>query len=221
MSESLAQRLLAGADALNAAAVADEYRDPFWSDRYGEQGRKFAVSDGMHHLGYLAEAVRAASPIVLVKYTRWLRSVLVTRGMCSEHLADGLRIRARHIAAMAWPDAAPALALLAAAVDALTYGHPPAADLVPRPDDDVLPGFTALDPAERRHDVRHLLSYLADALAFDRPALLHDHLAWRVGFERRRGRPDGLLRDLLAALAASLPGGPARALLLAAAEALP
>jgi len=222
MREALVLRLLAEAAALNAAAVDDEYRDPFWMDRYGERGRKFALSDGMHHFGYLAEAVRAGSPGVLVKYTRWLRSVLVTRGMCSEHLADGFRIRARKIAAQMWPDGEPALDLLAAAVDALTYEQPPAADLVPLPVDDVLPRFTALGLADRRHDARHLLSYLADALAFERPSLLHEHLAWRVGFERRRGRPARQLHDFLAALASRLAdGGPARALLVVAAESLP
>jgi hypothetical protein len=223
---ALPDRLLAAADALNAAAVADEHRDPFWSDRYGERGHRFMLSDGVHHFNYLAEALRAGSTHVLEKYARWLRSVLVTRGMCSEHLADGLRIRARHITALGWPDTRPAVDALHAAAASLAYTTPPAAGLVLAQSDPLPPACAvltrhlAVDAVH--HDARHLLSYLADALALDRPDLLRDHLAWRVGFERRRGRRDTYLPALLAALVdhtSSAP--PAQALLRAAAEVTP
>lgn len=224
---ALPERLLTVADALNAAAVADEHRDPFWADRYGERGHRFMVSDGVHHFNYLAEALRAGSNHVLEKYARWLRSVLVTRGMCSEHLADGFRIRARHITALGWPDAQPAVDALHAAAASLAYTDPPAAALALGPGDPLPPACAvltrhlAVDAVH--HDARHLLSYVADALVLARPDLLRDHLAWRVGFERRRGRRDTYLPALLAALAdhASTSSPPAHELLRAAVEAPP
>lgn len=226
MTAALIDRMLAAAPELNAAAVDDEHRDPFWWDRYGERGLLFMREDGMHHYQYLAEAVRAGHHHVLTKYVRWLRSVLVTRGMCSEHLADGLRVRARHLAARGWPDAGPALAAFVAAVDALTHADEPAAGLVPDPGEPLplcAPVAVAhgLDAVSVHHDARHLLSYLADALALGRPDLLHDHLAWRRGFEQRRGRPPAFLPDLLAALTDHAPAGPARDLLRAVQEPTP
>lgn len=206
MTTSLAQRILDAAVALNTAAVADENRDPFWLSRYGERGQRFMLSDGVHHFNYLAEAVRAQNPHVLEKYARWLRSVLVTRGMCSEHLADGLRIRATHIAAQGWRDAWQANDLLKCAIDSLTYTTGEAVGLVPGAGGPPLPPLQAIarahgvDAGDVAFDARHLLSYLADALAFDRPAILRDHLAWRAPFERSRGRPAAYLPALLTEL---------------------
>ncbi|MBL9100434.1 MAG: hypothetical protein JNL82_05725 [Myxococcales bacterium] len=220
----LAQLLQDAAAELNAAAVADENRDPFWQRRYGERGQRFMLSDGVHHFNYLAEAVRAGNPHVLEKYARWLRSVLVTRGMCSEHLADGFRVRAAHIAARGWRHAWIALDLLKCAANSLTYTDPDAAGIVPGAGGPPLPALAGLarahglELADVEFDARHLLSYLSDALAFDRPSILHDHLTWRGPFERQRGRPAAYLPDLLAALVPHLDGPPAE-LLRAAAEA--
>jgi len=228
VNEALVDRLRRAAHGLNLAAVEEEYRDPFWWDRYGERGLGFAQADGQHHFDYVAEAVLAGNPHVMAKYARWLRSVLVTRGMSSEHLADGFRIRARKLADTAWPDVQPCLDALATAADALLHGDPPAAGLVPHPGARPLPLWTALardhtlDVADIHHDARHLLSYLADALAMARPDLLRDHLVWRAGFERRRGRSDAYLPALLAALTTHVAAAPpAHALLTTAAEALP
>jgi hypothetical protein len=216
----LPPRLRAAAAGLNRAAVAEEYEDPFWRDRYGERGRRFAEEDGLHHFGYVAEAVESGSTTLLTRYARWLRGVLVARGMCSEHLADGLRIRARRLAALAWPDAEPALAAFAAADVALRHPDGPAAALLPAPE---LPDLAApvaaahhLDPDAVVFDLRHLRSYLADALALARPDLLRAHLDWRAGFDARRGRPPRYLPDLLAALLGPDAPAAARTLLAAA-----
>lgn len=213
MRAELAQRLLAAADELNAAAVAEENRDPFWRGRYGERGQRFMLADGVHHFNYLAEAVRAGTPRVLEKYAGWLRSVLVTRGMCSEHLADGFRIRAAHIAARGWRESWIAIDLLKSAVDSLIHVHPDALGVVPGAGGPPLPPLSDLARVHRidllavEFDARHVLSYLADAIAFDRPGLLREHLAWRADFEAgHRGRPRGYLPDLLAALVPHLDG---------------
>ena len=76
--------------------------------------------------------------------------------------------------------------------------------------------------AEVAHDARTLLSYLADALAMRSPQVLLEHLAWRRGFDERRGRPAGYGAALLRSLAAAVdPASPARALLTRAQESRP
>jgi hypothetical protein len=55
--------------------------------------------------------------------------------------------------------------------------------------------------AELVFDLRHLVSYLADALALGAPATLVAHARWADGFMAGRGRPRGYLRHALAALA--------------------
>lgn len=224
MTAELAQRILDAAPELNAAAVADENHDPFWRARYGDRGQRFMLADGVHHFQYLAESVRAGSPHGLEKYVRWLRSVLVFRGMCSEHLADGLRIRAHHIAARGWRDAWRAVDLLHTAAASLIYTQPDAAGLVPSAGGPPLPPLQGLarahdlSEADVAFDARHLLSYLADALAFERPAFLLDHLAWRAPFERSRGRPAPYLPALLAALVPHVDGHASELLRAAAAS---
>ncbi len=209
MNDRLLARLRSSSVELNLAAVAEEFRDPFWLDRYGERGRRYALEDGQHHFNYVAEAVAAGSNHLLERYARWLRSVLVSRGMCSEHLADGYRIRARVLAARGWPDAEPLLAAFAVADEALRYVDGPAAGLVP----------PVSAPAE--HDEPRILrSYLADALALGRSDLWMDHLRWRLGFDARQGRPAGHLQALLGALGEQLAASPAAPLLAEARSAL-
>jgi len=206
VSAALLLRLRAEAPALNLAAVDEEYKDPFWWDRYGERGRRFMIEDGQHHYSYVAEAVAAGSTGLMVRYARWLRGVLTSRGMCSEHLADGFRIRARVLAARGWDDVAPALAAFAAGEAALRHDEGPAAGVVPEYGQRVeLPATLAGSDAELQHEARTLLSYLADALADERPQRLREHLAWRRGFDARRGRGEDHSPALLRALAPTLP----------------
>lgn len=222
MNPNLEARLRAAAAELNLAAVDEEYRDPFWWDRYGERGRRFAVADGIHHFSYVAEAVAAGSPALLGKYARWLRSVLVARGMCSEHLAEGLRIRARLVGAR-WPDSGPAVAAFTAAEQALQYTEGSAAALAqvdPAGAAAAVAGHCGVPVAEALHDVRALLSYLGDALAADDAEIWFTHVEWRVGFDRRCGRPEGYTATALAALAEALVIPRARALVMAARERL-
>lgn len=220
--QDLEARLRAAAAELNLLAVEEEYRDPFWWDRYGERGRRFAVEDGMHHFNYVAEAVAAGSPALIVKYARWLRSVLVARGMCSEHLAEGLRIRARLVGSR-WSDAGPVVAMFAAAEAALQHKDGGAGALA-RFDCEgpasAAAGRTGVPVAAVLDDLRVLLSYLGDALAVEEPEILLAQAQWRVGFDRRRGRPEDYTRTLLTTLAEAVTVPPARALLEAARERL-
>jgi hypothetical protein len=42
---------------LSRRAIEEMYRDPFWEDRFGARGRKFAAEDGEHHVVYLVQAL--------------------------------------------------------------------------------------------------------------------------------------------------------------------
>src|SRR5436305_13118195 len=84
----LADAIELRASALAERALAAMYRNPFWDERFGERGRRFAREDNLHHLAYLVQALRAESPDLLTGYARWLQRVLTTRGMCSRHVGE-------------------------------------------------------------------------------------------------------------------------------------
>jgi hypothetical protein len=208
--ERLVGELRAAAPALNASAAEAILADPFWSARYGEErSRKLAFEDGAYHLQYCVEALLAGDAGVMVTYARWLRSVLVPRGMCSEHLADNFRLLAGAIAGRGFAGGQRALEVLARAEAALVHDASPAASAL----QEASPALTeaaaadvaahlahAVPRAELVFDLRHLVSYLADALALGAPATFVAHVRWAEGYLTRRGRPPGYLRALLAAL---------------------
>lgn len=92
-------------------------------ERYGERGRRFADQDSLHHLRYLDQALAAGAPRIFEKYALWLRSVLVSRGMCSAHLADNFRLLAAAIRDDSISDAGPAILVLEAGAEVLRYEH--------------------------------------------------------------------------------------------------
>lgn len=189
----LADRLLAASEELSEQVIGEMYRDPFWLERFGDaRAAKHGRQDGNHHVAYLAEALRAGDGQVMERYACWLQQVLTTRGMCTRHLAENFERLGRAIAARGWPHHPRAVALLAAAVDALRYEGGPARAVQDRAgaiagDDDELATFA---------------SYLADALALARPLLFAAHAAWYAGFAERQGRPAATVLGLLARLRA-------------------
>jgi hypothetical protein len=210
----LADTIEARGRTLADRALAAMYRDPFWDDRFGERGRRFAEEDNLHHVSYLVQALRAGSAALLTGYARWLQQVLTTRGMCSRHLADNFERLAVAIQGEGIEDAGPALRLLDAAILALTYDDGPsravqlaAGPVAARATDAMLvrqPTWRRLlgDDGRARchHDVLTLLSYVADSLANGRPELFADHVRWATGFYARQGRPHGYLREALGSL---------------------
>lgn len=214
----VADRLEAQADRLAADSLNAMYADPFWQERFGEAGRRFAEQDSRHHVNYLVEALRTGSPETLAGYARWLQSVLTTRGMCTAQIADHFEQLRRAIAAADLGDTDPAGNYLTAGQAALRYPTGPGrsvqdaagalTDAVVRRVAGTFPDWVAENPATCRDDVRSLLSYLADAVALGRPELYAGHVRWLAGFYQRHHRPDGYLNSLLrAGLAAadSLP----------------
>jgi hypothetical protein len=207
---TLAEQIEARAPALAARALEQMYRNPFWHERFGERGRRFAQQDGEFHLSYLVQALTAGDPRVLTGYARWLQPVLTTRGMCTLHIDDNFA-RLACVLGDEIAEAAPAIAMLEAARDALRYNAGPARDLqeaAPRVAD------TAAGELYRRHpdwesrwgdagrdrcceDLRYHLSYLADAIALDRGNVFTAYVEWIGGFLERRGVAIEHLRESL------------------------
>jgi hypothetical protein len=220
----LAAALEARAAVLTTRALDVMYANSFWQERFGERGRRRAEEDGRYHVTYLAEALRTESPEILVNYARWLRTVLVTRGMCSRHLAENFATLADAIRAEALPGGAEAERYLELAQAALVYPDDPARALqvaAPRlarrvtavlyerhPDWLVQQGPRGRQRCQE--DVSYHLSYLADALALDRVDLFADYIRWIAAFLNRRGIPRHALRETLDVLGENLTLLPAR-----------
>ena len=63
-------------------------RYPELIERFGEPGRKKCYEDNIHHFNYLESAANVGDSKVFSDYALWLNSVLVSRGMKSDHLID-------------------------------------------------------------------------------------------------------------------------------------
>ncbi|TYS90371.1 hypothetical protein [Rossellomorea aquimaris] len=66
-------------------------RYPELDVKYGEAGRKKCYEDNVHHFSYLESASDVRESNVFSDYALWLNSVLVSRGMKSDHLIDNFR----------------------------------------------------------------------------------------------------------------------------------
>jgi hypothetical protein len=211
--------------ALSRAVIAEMYRNPFWQARFGDRGRRHADDDGDFHVRYLVEAMRADSPAVMVNYGRWLRSVLVPRGMCTRHLGDNFaRLRAA-IAAAKLRGGESAVAMLAAAEAGLAYDAPGPRALQDRA---ARLAAVAVEAMRDRYPYRHPeggadgwasclddalyhLSYLADAVAADDVRLFTDYVHFVARFLAARGLAAAHLDELLGALGAAMTGDSALA----------
>lgn len=226
------------APALARASVEGLYQDPFWAARYGEaRARRFGDEDARHHVDYLVRALEAGDPAVLAHYARWLQSVLVTRGMCSRHLARNFQGLGRALDAEglgALPGVGEALAAALAAL-APPAGSP-ARSVWDAQDALALAALARLGPAavpehvaaRAREELLTWTSYLADALALGAPDTWVAHVRFLSGFWPQRGLDTLALRAGYAALTEALQtldDSPARdacrAVLEAGARALP
>ena len=203
---------------LTNRALKRMYENPFWDARFGERGRSFAAEDGEYHITYLVEALRSGNQQVLTRYARWLQSVLTTRGMCSLHLAENFARLSEVIAESGIRNPGYAVATLDAGVRALRYdssaaravqqefdallAHTRGAINAPHPNH---PNVTAILGREQvARDVPYLLSYLADALALDRPDVFVDHVRWLAEYYTGLDIPLDQLDHVLLALDGSL-----------------
>lgn len=200
MIVELAERLRSERGRLAVRVVDEMFANPFWTERYAARGRRFAEEDLGHHVEYLAQALVARDAAVIERYARWLQSVLTTRGMCTVHLDDSFS-RLDRVIAESIEDAGAAHSYLESARRALLYDAGPARELQEasaRIAESVVahlhasrPDWTARWGARGRalcvEDVGYHLSYVADAIALDRPASFQAYIVWIDGFFRRRG----------------------------------
>ncbi|NTX05638.1 MULTISPECIES: hypothetical protein [unclassified Myxococcus] len=185
----------ARADALAHASVEAMYQDPFWEARYGaERARRFGDEDARFHVRYLVQSLDEHRPSVMEGYARWLRTLLVSRGMATLHLDLNFAGLATALEAEGWGPGTEPYEHVRAAREALRYPEGPSRALQ---DDasELSRAATArlalyLTPEDRprlEDELRLQLSYLADALDAGKPALMADHVRWYLGFWPRRG----------------------------------
>jgi hypothetical protein len=190
VNDDLLALLEAHGHGISQKVLDDMYAaDPFWTRRFGERGRRHANEDSDFHMQYLRRAVDANDPEVMVRYATWLRDVLVSRGMCSRHLAENFERLAQAIASHRWDGGRKAVAIVEEAARALAY----------RPDTDA----RRIQDLAVADEGRHLASYLADAVARANPALFVDHVRWLARELPGEGGATGLA-NALATLEASL-----------------
>ncbi|MCP3136761.1 hypothetical protein [Pyxidicoccus xibeiensis] len=193
--EPLSRTVEGRANRLASASVEALYKDPFWEARYGlERSRRFGDEDALFHVRYLVQALDERKPSVMEGYARWLRTLLVSRGMCTRHLDDHFAGLASALAAEGWGPGTEPHDYVAAARHALRYTEGPAHALEQDAPELARAAASRLTlyiiPEDRprlEDELRLHLSYLADALASGRPELMGDHVRWYVGFWPRRG----------------------------------
>ena len=171
MTDVLREALKTHAGELSQRVLDRMYENPFWMQRYGARGRRFADEDSLHHIRYLEQALAEEQPALFERYARWLRSVLVSRGMCSEHLAENFHLLAAEIASRGWPSSGDARTILEAGAAALIYQEGGAAQLERHRS--TLLAAVERAPAGasmRADDRRYLVSYLIDAAATQQQA---------------------------------------------------
>ncbi|MFP2931258.1 hypothetical protein ACLESO_39925 [Pyxidicoccus sp. 3LG] len=193
--EPLSRNVEARANQLAAASVEALYQDPFWEARYGlERSRRFGDEDARFHVRYLVQALDEHKPSVMEGYARWLRTLLVSRGMCTKHLDSHFAGLASALEAEGWGPGTEPHDYVDAARKALRYTEGTAhlleqdAPELARAAASRLTLYILPEDRPRLEEELQLhLSYLADSLAAGRPELMGDHVRWYVGFWPRRG----------------------------------
>lgn len=205
-TSALAQRIQERAIDIGTRSIRLMYdRDPFWDDRFGTHGRHRSNEDGNFHVSYLVEAL-LGSERTIIQYARWLRAVLVARGMCSRHLADNFATLARVLRETPeLGDVTPATTLLERATSALRHDGSAgavqdAAEAIAR---QVVARVPALGPDGEWH-ISHLMSYVADSIALSRPGIAAGYARWLNDFAARTMNAHGYCAALLEEVRVSL-----------------
>jgi hypothetical protein len=187
--EELVRHLMEHRPELAARVTDAAFADPFWTERFPTRGRRFAEEDAQYHVGYLCQALVAGDPGVLDRYVGWLRGVLTARGMCTRHLQENLETLAAVVGDEAVTGSDEAARWLRAAAATLSYGATAAGELE----------VALARPGDGR-ERQHLVSYVADAVASERPDLFVAHVRWLASAARVRGAGARPLTEVLASL---------------------
>jgi hypothetical protein len=176
VSSTLAERLKTIKGQLAVRVIDEMYEDPFWIERFAARGRRHSEEDIGFHVDYLVQAVIAHDPGVLERYARWLQSVLTTRGMCSRHLEESFERLDRAVTESMGSDFG--TSYLEAARRALLYESGTLAREIQDQARHLSSQATATLPAGKPRDFEHHLSYLADAIALDKPSLFETYVTF-------------------------------------------
>jgi hypothetical protein len=193
--ETLSRQVEACADRLASASVEPLYQDPFWEARYGlERAHRFGDEDARFHVRYLVQALAEQRPSVMEGYARWLRTLLVSRGMSTRHVDMHFAGLAAALEREGWGPGSAPHDYVGAARNALRYTEGPATALQAEAGELASAAAKRLALYVRPEELPRLedelqlqLSYLADALAAGRKELMADHVRWYVAFWPRRG----------------------------------
>jgi hypothetical protein len=173
----LANAIEPHAPRLSQRALERSYEDPFWLLRFGERGLRYTREDGDFHVKYVCQALRSEEPELLARYGAWLRTLLVSRGMCSRHLADHFRYLGEALREML-PGSEAASSYLEAAARSLDYADGVAGALSSRAERVASRVVRELGAPNARlsREVLAAASYLADAHASNKPEIFTAYL---------------------------------------------
>lgn len=194
--ESLCSALESIRRPLVQAIFADLYRNPFWEDRYGETGIAFISRDLDQHLDYLLTAVRLRSPEYLTEYFRWVRHIIILRGMCTRHLEQVLDSLTSHLNTLLSAEQFNAVSpFLEAAREAILYTNYACRTLASAVDPIAVKVAAQIYSDDEqlarrelcRRDVLLHLSYLMDAVEKANPEIFYGHVEWLKSYDRKYG----------------------------------
>ena len=208
----LADRIASLAPQL-AEHVARALRDdPFWATRFGANGNSLLREQAVQHVERLARSLRVGDAAPVTERMRAVQAESVGLGMTTRHLADGVQRLHDAIRAAGVTDGGAARTMLDRARLALRYDDPAASavqDASRQLAEDAvvtLRGVRLGDEAaegEWIEALELLISYLADAVALKRPAVLGDYVRWLAASgpaSLRPAPPEAMLAALDGAL---------------------
>jgi hypothetical protein len=183
----LADRIAALAPRLADHVAESMQDDPFWAARFGGDGQVVLREQALQHAERLARSLRVGDAAPVTERMRTVQSDAIQLGMTTRHLAQGSRRLLDAIHAAAVPDAGAARTMIDRAVLALRYADPLAAavqDASRQLAEDAVVSLRGVHLGEEAAEAEWIdalevmVSYLADAIAQRRPAILGDYVRW-------------------------------------------
>jgi hypothetical protein len=169
----------------HVASAMDD--DPFWGARFGGDGRQALREQAVQHAERLARALRVGDAAPVTERMRSVQTDAVGQGMTTRHLAAGSRRLHDAIHAAGITDAGAARTMIDRAILALRYDDASASavqDASRQMAEDAVVTLRGVHLGDEATEGRWiealevLVSYLADAIAHRRPAVLAEYVAW-------------------------------------------
>jgi methanogenic corrinoid protein MtbC1 len=91
LNRRASEAILAARGPLSEAVVERKYaQDPEFWGRYGAMGRQRCLEDADYHFAYLAEALSASDPLLLMDYLKWVKVLFQGLGFSDDVLTTTL-----------------------------------------------------------------------------------------------------------------------------------